>query len=39
MIAGGIVEWFLGVDAERRPLEEVALPLAAIVPVHDGYRR
>ncbi len=29
MIAGGLVEIVLGVDAERRPLEEIALPLGA----------
>lgn len=30
MIAAAIIEWVAGVDAERRPLEEVAAPLAAI---------
>lgn len=29
MIAGGIVELILGVDAERRPLEQLATPLSA----------
>ena len=29
MIAGGIVELILGVDAERRPLEEIAAPLSS----------
>ena len=28
MIAGGLVAWFLGVDAEGRSLEEIAAPLA-----------
>jgi MFS family permease len=28
MIAGGLVAWFLGVDAEGRSLEEIATPLA-----------
>ena len=30
MVAGGIVEIFLGVQAERRPLEAVARPLNAV---------
>jgi MFS family permease len=30
MIAGGIVEWFWGVDAERKSLEAVARPLTFI---------
>lgn len=30
MVAGGLMELVLGVDAERRPLEEVAAPLSAI---------
>ncbi|AYF76391.1 MFS transporter [Nocardia yunnanensis] len=29
MIAGGLIAWFLAVDAEGRSLEDVALPLAA----------
>jgi MFS family permease len=29
MIAGGVAEWLLGVDAEQKPLEEVARPLTA----------
>jgi hypothetical protein len=28
MIAGGLVAWFLGVDAEGKSLEEIATPLA-----------
>jgi hypothetical protein len=27
MIAAGVVEWLLGVDAERKSLEDVARPL------------
>ena len=30
MIAAGIVEWVWGIAAERRPLEEVARPLAFV---------
>ncbi len=30
MILGGLVEAFLGVDAERRSLEDLALPLSAV---------
>ncbi|MBX6385347.1 MAG: MFS transporter [Microbispora sp.] len=29
MIAAGLVQWFLGVEAARRPLEDVAEPLGA----------
>jgi hypothetical protein len=29
MIAAGVTEWLLGVDAERRSLEDVAKPLTA----------
>jgi MFS family permease len=29
MIVAAIVTWFLGVDAERKPLEEVCAPLGA----------
>jgi MFS family permease len=29
MFAGGLVAWFFGVNAERKPLEEVASPLSA----------
>jgi hypothetical protein len=29
MIAGGVCEWLLGVDAERRSLADVAKPLTA----------
>jgi MFS family permease len=30
MLAGGLVEMFLGVDAERRSLEEIATPLTSV---------
>ena len=30
MVVGGVVEIVLGVDAENKPLEEVAIPLSAI---------
>jgi MFS family permease len=29
MIAAGVAEWLLGVDAERRTLEDIAMPLTA----------
>jgi MFS family permease len=29
MIAAGVAEWLLGVDAERRSLEDIAAPLTA----------
>lgn len=29
MIAGGIIAWFFGVNAERRSLEDIARPLSA----------
>jgi MFS family permease len=31
MLAGGLIAWFFGVNAERKALEEVALPLTAVV--------
>lgn len=36
MLGGGLIEWFFGVDAERRSLEEVAPPLGTIMSHHDG---
>jgi MFS family permease len=30
MIVGGLVAWFLAIDAERKPLEDVAEPLSAV---------
>lgn len=35
MFAGGMIAWFFGVDAERKPLEAIATPLAA---VSDTFR-
>ena len=35
MILGGIVEVFLGIDAEGKPLEQVAAPLTEV----DSQRR
>ena len=32
MIAAGVVEWMIGVDAEQRGLEEVAAPLSSTAP-------
>ena len=29
MIVGGLVAWFIGVDAERKSLEDIAKPLSA----------
>ncbi len=34
MFAGGLVAWFLGVNAEQRSLEDVAPPLSAAAPPH-----
>lgn len=36
MIAAGLVELFLGVDAERKSLEEIAAPLSAGTPGRSG---
>jgi hypothetical protein len=30
MIVGGVIAWFFGVNAERKPLEEIATPLSAV---------
>jgi len=30
MIAGGLIAWFFGVDAERKSLEDIARPLSAV---------
>ncbi|MFL6077128.1 MAG: hypothetical protein ACJ73S_27350 [Mycobacteriales bacterium] len=30
MFTGGLVAWYLGVDAERKSLEDIASPLAAV---------
>jgi hypothetical protein len=29
MLFGGVMEWFMGISAEQRQLEDVAEPLAA----------
>ncbi|MGH7877439.1 MAG: MFS transporter [Candidatus Dormibacteraceae bacterium] len=36
MIVGGLVAWFLGVNAERRSLEDIARPLSAVVAPGSG---
>jgi MFS family permease len=37
MIAGGLIAWFFGVDAEQKTLEDVADPLSRVdVPAHRG---
>jgi MFS family permease len=36
MIAAGLVELFLGVDAERKTLEDIATPLSAITRSQEG---
>jgi MFS family permease len=30
MMAGGVIAWFFGVNAERKPLEDIATPLSAV---------
>jgi MFS family permease len=35
MVAGGIVEIVLGINAERKSLESVARPLTAVSPQHE----
>jgi MFS family permease len=32
MIAGGVIAWFFGVNAERQSLEDIAVPLSAAKP-------
>jgi len=34
MFAGGLVAWFLGVDAEQKSLEDIAPPISAAAPAH-----
>jgi hypothetical protein len=36
MILAAAVAWWLGVDAERRSLEDVTMPLTAETPEGDG---
>ena len=31
MVAGGLIAWFFGVNAERKSLEDIATPLSAVV--------
>jgi hypothetical protein len=35
MVAGGLIGWFFGVNAERKPLEAIATPLSAVAPVPE----
>jgi MFS family permease len=35
MMGGGVIAWFFGVDAERRPLEDIACPLSATARAVD----
>jgi hypothetical protein len=39
MVAGGIVAWFFGVNAERTALEDVAPPLSETTEVVGRVRR
>ena len=39
MIAAGLVELFLGVDAEQRSLEDIATPLTAEEEGEDDERK
>ncbi|WP_431982086.1 MFS transporter [Streptomyces qinglanensis] len=39
MVIGGLAETFLGVDAERKPLEAVAMPLSVVRTSVDAARR
>jgi hypothetical protein len=39
MIAGGLVAYFLGVNAERKSLEEIAAPLSATGRGRTGSTR
>lgn len=32
MVAGGLIAWFFGVNAERKALEDIATPLSAVRP-------
>jgi MFS family permease len=34
MFLGGVVAWFLGIDAEQKSLEDIATPLTAVEPPH-----
>ncbi|HEY4056231.1 MAG TPA: hypothetical protein VGM39_06460, partial [Kofleriaceae bacterium] len=37
MFAGGVTAWFLGVDAEQRSLEDVAVPLTSAAETDTSY--
>jgi MFS family permease len=39
MMAGGLIAWFFGVDAERRSLEDIANPLSAVNQPSSTGRR
>jgi hypothetical protein len=39
MMAAGLVDWFLAVDAERRSLEDLAFPLSAVDQPAQGNGR
>ncbi len=36
MIVGGLVAWFIGVDSERKSLEDIADPLSAVKKPAEG---
>jgi MFS family permease len=36
MVAGGLIAWFFGVNAERKPLEAIATPLSAVARALGG---
>ncbi len=38
MLVAAAAEWFLGVDSERRPLEDVASPLSSEAPAASPYQ-
>jgi hypothetical protein len=38
MCVGGLIAWFSGVSAERRPLEDVAAPLSEMSKLVGGKR-
>ena len=39
MLAGGIIAWFFGVDAERKSLEDISDPLSAVRKSTPGATR
>ena len=36
MIPGGVVELWLGVPAQQKPLEAIARPLSVVAPLHKA---